>query len=277
MNHVLARAKGHGKRTIFKLLSDTTIYDNHFPSQKACVEYSPDHNLDEDSWFKISDFSKQEFCIDLVKKDFVAAEYDDLPKEMFFKLSYLCAVQDGSFCFQKLTPSLFVAKKMIAFGEVATLEKSDRRLVVNSIPDAIYSKQSDVMVFKNLATVSSIFKGIDVLYKEATDDEVKSFFGQPLVEAEGDFDVSKVSKPNRKRIALAMDTLAGIPNDELGQMIGYVQEYCGGKLKIDAEAQKVKIANDDDLKLLLYGIEQRFYTTPFGKERRLANSVLSLD
>ena len=24
---------------------------------------------------------------------------------------------------------------------------------------------------------------------------------------------------------------------------------------------------------LLYGIEQRFYTTPFGKEKRLANSV----
>lgn len=39
--------------------------------------------------------------------------------------------------------------------------------------------------------------------------------------------------------------------------------------------QKFEISNDDESKQL-YGIEQRFYTTPFGHEKRLANSVTAM-
>lgn len=35
---------------------------------------------------------------------------------------------------------------------------------LHSEPDAIYVTQSDMLIFTNLATISSIFKGIDVLY-----------------------------------------------------------------------------------------------------------------
>lgn len=41
-----------------------------------------------------------------------------------------------------------------------------------------------------------------------------------------------------------------------------------------AENDSFKISNEKELKLLLYGIEQRFYTTPDGRERRIANSVI---
>ncbi|MDI4745855.1 hypothetical protein MJL33_28930, partial [Salmonella enterica subsp. enterica serovar Kentucky] len=36
----------------------------------ACIPYNPDHNLDEDSWFKIEGFSQKEFCIELLKKKY---------------------------------------------------------------------------------------------------------------------------------------------------------------------------------------------------------------
>jgi hypothetical protein len=42
------------------------------------------------------------------------------------------------------------------------------------------------------------------------------------------------------------------------------------------ENQAFKIATEEDLKALLYGIEQRYFTTPVGNERRLANSIISL-
>lgn len=35
-------------------------------------------------------------------------------------------------------------------------------------------------------------------------------------------------------------------------------------------------SNDEELKFLLYGIEQRFYTTILGDEKRLANSIQTL-
>lgn len=87
--------------------------------------------------------------------------------------SSIIAVQGDEFYFQKITPSLFIKRKTIAFGEVAIIEESKERLVINSLPDAIYRKASDSLLFRDLVTISSIFKGIDVLYKEATEDEVE--------------------------------------------------------------------------------------------------------
>jgi hypothetical protein len=60
-------------------------------------------------------------------------------------------------------------------------------------------------------------------------------------------------------------------------LLDYIEDYCKQKLNFDQPNQKFEISTDDELKLLLYGIEQRFYTTPFGQEKRLANSVQALD
>ena len=56
----------------------------------------------------------------------------------------------------------------------------------------------------------------------------------------------------------------------------YIESYCEAKLKFDGKTNKFNISTDDELKMLLYGIEQRYYTTPFGHEKRLANSVVTI-
>ncbi|MCW8830004.1 MAG: ATP F0F1 synthase synthase [Gammaproteobacteria bacterium] len=273
MDQVLAKVKGLRKKPIFKLISDHTLFETIIVDAGICVPYNPDHNLDEDSWFMLGDFSNQPYCIDLVKNDFDSKDYDDLSKDRFSKISFLCAVQGDDFYFQKITPSLFVSKKMVAFGEVAEIEKSEKRLVVNTIPDAVYIKDTDTLMFRNLATISSIFKGIDVLYKEATNEEVSDFLDESFIELANGYDMDKVSKPNRKRIALAMATLKDMSEEDREDMLSYIDSYCEQKLKFDKDNSKFEITADDELKLLLYGIEQRFYTTPFGQEKRLANSV----
>ena len=42
------------------------------------------------------------------------------------------------------------------------------------------------------------------------------------------------------------------------------------------ENGKFKIETDSDLKFVLWGIEQRFYTTPIGGDKRVANSIISI-
>ncbi len=259
------------------MFSDQNLFQVSFEGLD-CVEYTPDHNLDKESWFKIEQFSHQPYCVDLLKKDFVSSEYDDLPKDKFSQIAYLCAIQDcNNYYFQKITQSLFVTKKMIVFGEVAKLENGVGRLVVNGIPDAIYKKYSDMLVFKNLATITRIFRGIDELYKEATQEEVKTFLDEPFIGLSNDYDVKKVSKPNRKRVALAMNTLGGLSDADKDQMLTYIHSYCNGRLNFDQENKKYEISTDNELKLLLYGIEERFYTTVLGNEKRLANSVQKFD
>jgi hypothetical protein len=146
--------------------------------------------------------------------------------------------------------------------------------MVNDLPDAIFFKNSDTIVFKNLATISAIFKGIDTLYKEATNQEVDDFLNSPFINLRGNYGVDSVSKPNRKRISLVLNTLSDMTEDDKADMHVYINEYCDGKLNYDEPNLQYEISTDDELKYLLYGIEQRFYTTPFSKEKRLANSVI---
>ncbi len=259
MDHVFAKVKGLRKKPYFKVVSDHTLFEEIVVDVNHAIEYDPDHNLDEDSWFKVENFSQKEFCIELIKNTFDSKDYDDLTKAQFAKIGYLFSLQGDDFYFQKITPSLFLKRKMIGFGETAEVEDGDGRLVINTRPDAVYLKGSDTLIFKNLATISSIFKGIDELYKEATIEQVEEFLEEEFLELVGDFSVGKVSKPNRKRIALAMDTLNQMSASDKDQMLTYVRSYCGEELQFDDENNKFEITSDEELKLLLYGIEQRFY------------------
>lgn len=69
MDHVVAKIKSRERKKIFKLLSDQRLFDNLSISIGACADYDPDHNLDEDSWFKIEQFSKKEYCNVFLKKN----------------------------------------------------------------------------------------------------------------------------------------------------------------------------------------------------------------
>lgn len=82
--------------------------------------------------------------------------------------------------------------------------------------------------------------------------------------------------PNLPAQFIAMKTLEGMSVDYKANMLEYIDGYCKQKLKFDQQNQKFEISTDEDLKLLVYGIEQRFYTPPFGKEKRLANSVQAI-
>jgi hypothetical protein len=277
MDHVLAKVKGHRKQPFFKLISNHTLFENISANAVSCVVYNPDHNLDEDAWFKIEQFRLQPFCIDFLKSDFDSKDYDDLKKEQFSKIAYILSTQDDDIYFQKITPSLFIRRKTFVFGEVAEVEENENRLIINSQPDAVYLKAPDALIFRNLATISSIFKGIDELYKEATNEEVKEFLDESFINLKKGYGLDNISKPNRKRIALAMNTLAAMSADDRQQMLDYIHSYCSTTLKFDDKKEKCEVNSDEELKLLLYGIEQRFYTTHLSLEKRLANSVQPIE
>ena len=81
---------------------------------------------------------------------------------------------------------------------------------------------------------------------------------------------SKVGKANRRRLAMAMDTLSKLDERQKEQIFSYTDKYYPG---LQYNGSSFLINNEEDLKNLLYGIEQRFYTTPVTNENRVANSV----
>ena len=274
MSCLIAKIKDRKKVSIYyKVLTpDGSIFETN-PSELQLVAYEPDHKLDEDTWFKIEQFRQQEFCIDLLKKPFSSSEHNDISSEQYGNMDYLCAYQEENYFFQKVTRSLYITRKTLYFGEMVKLEDNNRRLFINERPDAVYIQSTDTLIFRNLATISSIFKGIDQLYREATNEEVTRFLNESFIKLSGDYGAAKVSKPNRKRIALASATLASMSDAEREQIPIYIDSYCRETLSFNENEQNFEISNDEQLKLLLYGIEQRFYTTPIGSEKRVANSI----
>lgn len=273
MNYLIAKVKR--KREYFRVLSEEEDIFT-FPSDLINpIDYNPAYKLEDDEWFVIGEFSMKGFAIDLLTKEVIPAEYSQITLEEYSNISYLCAIQEGYYYFQKLSDSYLIKKSFFSISNEPSIVKNKPIIIINSLPDAIYDCGNDKLYFKKLSTISSIFRGIDSLYKEATHEETEQFLHNEFIQLASDFSAHRVSTPNRKRIAMAMDTLANLNERDQRSIFSYIKEYCDD-LTFNEEESFFQIGSDDDLKKLLYGIEQRYYTTPLGGEKRLANSVLVL-
>ena len=130
-----------------------------------------------------------------------------------------------------------------------------------------------MFVFQKLETISPIFRGIDELYKEATQDEIDTFLRSNFIELGSNYKNKTVGKANRRRIAMAIGILKNFTDLQIEKVFQYTDDYYP---KLEYDGKKFRIDSEDDLKYLLFGIEQRFYTTPVTKEKRVASAVSSI-
>lgn len=244
------------------------------PSTGACVAYDPNTLLDDGEWFKVAKFSEQDYFPAGLQSLTTSADVPELQKRQFLEISSLVALQGSDFFFQRVRPGAILRKKAIIYGDVAKLEDARDRIILNQYPDAIYRTDDDALLFRELSVVTPLFQGIDLLFKTATEEQVVEFLDLNFVTT--DLPAAKVSKPNRKRIALALETLGKMSDIDRQGIFSYMANYTGESLTFDREDGTFKIESDDELKALLFGIEQRYYTTAVGSEKRLANSIVKL-
>lgn len=271
MNHLIAKVKDKYIK-YRKIISDEEIYKDLEIIDS--VPYNPETLLEENQWFGISEFSKAEFCLDIIKEKWDSTQYQLIDEIDTDKIEYLCAYQNGEkYYFQRIYKSSVLKRKYISLGDNIKLEQGKKVLVINEEPDAIYNKTTDCLYFKKLETVAPIFKGIDVLYKEATAQEVEDFFKEPFLNIDSAYTPEQVGKNNRKRLAIAKETLATFSDAQKEEIFKYTNDYSPNLL---FDGNRFTINNEEDLKNLLLGLEERYYTTPVTHEARAANSVISI-
>lgn len=270
MNHLLAKTKGRNGN-FFKVISNRQIFDMPDDLNNA-VEYNSDYKLEDDEWFAVTEFSEKEYCIQFLTTRFISTDYNQLARAEYTNVDYLVAYQTGVYCFQKLSSSQIIRKKYFSISDQPDLVDSPI-IVINQVPDAIYVKDDDTLYFKRLPVITTIFKGIYELYKEATQEETEEFLQNDFINLGENFTTDSVKKANRKRIAMAQETLKKFKPKDKKQIFSYIREYCAD-LEFDENDENFSISNEEDLKKLLYGIEQRYYTTRIGNEKRLANSII---
>lgn len=274
MNCLLARVKtGLRTPTFRKVISDKEIYK--LPDNLSIsVNYNPATLLENDEWYKIENFSEAKYCPEIVKSVFSSVNYNKLDKTEFKNIDYFCSVQEDVYYFQNVSKSSLQPKNRIHFGDDYKFVENSVVININEYADAVYIKDKDTLYFTNLSRITSIFKGIDELYREATDEETQNFLNSEFICCSDNFNFSNVKTPNRKRIAMAMDTLKRYNENEKEEIFEYIGTY---SRIYDFTHNIFNISNEEELKQLLWGIEQRFYTTTVGNEKRVANSIIKLD
>lgn len=274
MNPVFVKLKSKEFRKIVSLENEE-IYPARQSLFQNAVDYTPEYKLEEDEWFKITNFSKNDYGIkNLLKQNFDSVDFNSLTKQEFDEIDFLFTEIEQSIFFQNIPKSQLLKKKMIgSFGENFKYIAESKQIFIKEIPDAVYDAQTDTLHFRKLESITGIFKGIDQLYREATTEETENFLKNGFISLGNEYDVSKVKIPNRKRIALATDILNNLTATDKKNIFNYISKYCSDLKK---DENSFLISSEADLKLILFGIQQRFYTTPVGNEKRIANSVIKL-
>jgi hypothetical protein len=243
------------------------------PKFDDSLAFDPHYKPDDGEWLFLSEFSKTQYAIEGLGAVVNTAGFPQLEAAQAKKVKFLCILQGDCRLYQKLVPSSVLRKKWLKVSGDFSLVEDEEIIILNETPDAIHDTESDRLYFRDFSILKTFFSKIEELYREATDAEVKDFLGQEIISLGGGFSADKVGKPNRKRIALAAAKLQAFTPQNIEQMIQEFPEYVND---VEIKEGRFVIKNDRDLKMSIYCLEERFYTTSISKERRLANSVLQL-
>lgn len=270
MNYLLAKVNDKFNNNYKKVISNESEFFT-LPNLTNYYEFTPSYKLNDGEWFTINNFSKEKFCLDLLTNELDTTGYREISQEDFHNISYLCAFQNDIIHFQRVFKRSILEKKTISLlGDSTTINYSPKQIILSENADAIYKKNEDTLYFRKLETIAPIFPGIATLYREATNDEIENFLKLPFIKISNDYSVERVGKANRQRISLALEDFNKLSSKEKKRIFKYTDEYYP-QLKYNKKF--FTICTDEDMKHLLYGLEQRYYTTPVTNEKRLANSV----
>ena len=239
---------------------------------REAVAYTPERLLEPGECFKIERFSEQDFCLDFLGKDKLFGIID-FPKweTSSQKIEYILNTDGRTFYFQKFVPSQIVRKNWLSIGGEPKLEKSGNLIVINPYAHAFYKKEEDILYFRKLDDLKKIFDGIEILYRDATQAEVDVFLSNSLFSIK-DYDKDEMGILNLKRLASVKDKLGQVSDKK--EFCQSLKLYCN-----DIQIQNgdtIVLKTDNDLKNVLYHLDERFYTTPISKEKRLANSIIKI-
>ncbi|KGH66851.1 hypothetical protein X290_05405 [Oenococcus oeni IOEB_B16] len=181
----------------YKLSGADVALFNEYSNVDELIEYDPSTLLEENMAYKISNFSKKEYDgIDILKNTFNATDYNEYSNDLI--KDFLLNIVDNIYYFQRITPSMLRPKRLLRISDKlskpsASFEKIDQgeTISLQAEPDAIYYKDKDELCFKNLNAINRFFMGIDSLYREATDDEIKVFLNQNFIKAKEGFFLNK--------------------------------------------------------------------------------------
>jgi len=267
MNSLIAKI-GSEFKTVVSCADE--IIENLSIETIQLLDFTPSHILDEDEWFKLSDFSTKNYFIDVCRSDYSTASLNQVNNGNYSQISCIVLFQNGQKHFQRITPSRFVNQKcFLDFSGEPRIVEQRNQLEIKPESEAIYIAAEDALYFKDVAKIKFFFSGIEILHREATQEEVDDFLNNDFISLEN-YEAVSVGVLNRKRIADIGVKYQNLTSDKKTRLIDYAKEKAGIDL---SDEGAFKISSETDLKNLLFAMDQRYYYADVYEENRVANSV----
>lgn len=266
MSELIGKVQGEYKNILNQTANIIADFDI---AAIEAIDFTPSHKLDEDEWFQLSNFSQQNFYIDECNSAYSTASLNQIANNEYKKIAAIAIIQNGQKHFQRITPSLFVARKTILdYSGAPQIVEHRNQIEIRKESDAVYIATSDTLYFKTIGKLKLIFPGIEELHREATQEEVDAFVGNDFINLDG-VQATSIGALNRKRIADIGVKYNGLTAQKKTLLINYAKEKAG----VDIENDAFKVQSETDLKKVLYAMDQRYYYADIYEENRVASSV----
>ena len=238
--------------------------------------YDPNNNVAH-QWFRIENLRNTEYFNELFGNPIESGELVTINVNQLDDIKYFAYYTDNKFYIQRMLTGCYIRKAGFwTTGSRIQFSNDNKMVTINPIPDGIYDLNSDTLYFQELNRLYNIFSCIKNEYVQGTSDSIHEFLSNDMISLCDDFSEDKVSLSNRKRIfevARVYNTYSDAQKEELKS---YICQYSDGDLEYNEQDGKFKINNDIDLRLLLFGMQMRFYKQPLSNDVQVATSSTSI-
>lgn len=242
-------------------LDDTMIYDAN--------------NDMAHQWFRIENFNNNEAFMPSLFSEFDVADLEDLTRQQYDTIEFIAFHEEGKYYIQKITKSAYMTKRWFAWNEqIVRYHSESNMLNINPIPHCIYDSNTHNLYFMDISKAYGIFKQLRVDYAQATNGEVESFLSSDIVET-NNFNITNVGVANRKRINSILRQYNNYTEEQKNTLKDYIHDKVGDNLTL--HDNRFIVSSDKDLRLLLYGIQQRFYVPPLSGETQVATNTTNIN
>lgn len=274
MGIYVAKIKNDNERW-FKIVDQVANDELSEIDLSDAVLYDP-NNTEANQWFKIDGFDQKEGFLPLLAQQINAADLDNLEREQYDTIEFIAFFDQDRYYLQKITRSNYLTRKWFSWdGDIMKYQEDEGIIYINPIPNCIYNTNNKAIYFMDIAKAYGIFSSLKLDYQTATDDETTRFIHSDIIDA-SELPIEKVGVSNRKRITSVLSKYEEYSPEEKATLKEYIKLNVGGNLNFDDMTQKFIVNTDTQLRLLLYGIQQRFYMPPLVDEVQVATSTTSI-
>lgn len=238
--------------------------------------YDPHNNMAH-QWFRIANLSKTEYFNGMFRTPIETGELTTINVEQLDDIRFFAYYADNKFFIQRMMTGCYIKKASFwSLGDSIQFANDNKMVTINPIPDGVYDLNTDTLYFQELNLLYSIFSNIKSEYVQGTNDSIHDFLSNDMIKLEDDYTVDKVSLSNRKRIAEVARVYNAYTNIQKEELKSYISQYSNGDLEYNEQDKKFNIRNDIELRLLLFGMQMRFYKQPLSEEVQVATSTTSI-